>query len=202
MFFTIKAFSGRLKAGAVACGCFQSSQARGKEHTFASGTSAEVTRLLLRKAGLSGYAVGSVDIKTALLNAPVVAPNDEKVIVRVPGVMRQAGICTEKYWLVRKALYGLDVAPKSWTIHKNASLKGIPASVWEKSGMQAPCRRFKYLEGELQRYGSVDMLPGPLCRRCFVGRTHRRSACGCRCSSEVVDYQRTPVGRGKQTTLL
>ena len=123
--FTIKAFSGRLKARAVACGCFQNSQARGKEHTFASGISAEAARLLLRKAGLSNYAVGSIDIKTAFLNAPVVTPNDEKVIVRVPGIMRQAGVCAEKFWLVRKALYGLDVAPRSWTLHRNASLKEI-----------------------------------------------------------------------------
>ena len=60
--FTIKTFSGRSKARAVACGCFQNSQAGGKEHTFASGISAEATRLLLRKAGPSGYAVGSIDI--------------------------------------------------------------------------------------------------------------------------------------------
>ena len=74
---------------------------------------------------MSGYAVGSVDIKTVFLNAPAGTPNAEKVIVRAPGVMRQAGVCTEKYWLVRKALYGLDVASKSWTIHRNASLRGI-----------------------------------------------------------------------------
>ena len=87
--------------------------------------SAEGVRLLLRLAALEPFDVGSIDVKTAFLNAPVVTPNQEKVIARVPGILRTAGICTEKYWLVQKAMYGLDVAPRSWSWHRNGILQGI-----------------------------------------------------------------------------
>ena len=33
----------------------------------------------------------------------------------------------EKYWLVQKALYGLDVAPRSWSLHRNGILQSIKA---------------------------------------------------------------------------
>ena len=70
--FTIKAPTGRLKTRAVACGNHQTSAARTREDKFASGVSAEATRMLLRLAGLCGYRVGVLDIKTAFLNAPVI----------------------------------------------------------------------------------------------------------------------------------
>ena len=123
--FTVKAPQGRLKARVVACGNFQSSAAREREDTFASGISAEGVRILLRLAALEQFDIGSIDVKTAFLNAPVVTPNQEKVIVRVPGILRTAGICTEKYRLVQKALYGLDVAPRSWSLHRNGILQSI-----------------------------------------------------------------------------
>ena len=123
--FSVKALQGRLKARVVARGNFQSSAARGREDTFASGVSAEGVRLLLRLAALEQFDIGSIDVKMAFLNAPLVTPNQEKVTVRVPGILRTAGICTEKYWLVQKAMYGLDVAPRSWSLHRNGILQGI-----------------------------------------------------------------------------
>ena len=123
--FAIKAPSGRLKARVVACGSFQNSVERGKTDVFASGISAEGVRLLLRRAALDSLAVGTLDVKTASLNAPVVTPTREKVMVRVPSILRSAGICEEKYWLVQKALYGLDVAPRSWALHRNETLQSV-----------------------------------------------------------------------------
>ena len=123
--FTVKAHSGRLKTRVVACGCFQTSAARTREDKYASGVSAESTRMLLRFAGLTNLQVGVLDIKTAFLHAPVVTPNSETVIVRVPSILRASGVCSEKYWVVDKALYGLDVAPKSWVIHRNQVLSAI-----------------------------------------------------------------------------
>ena len=105
--FTVKAHSGRLKTRVVACGCFQTSAARTREDKYASGVSAESTRMLLRFAGLTNLQVGVLDIKTAFLHAPVVTPNSETVIVRVPSILRASGVCSEKYWVVDKALYGL-----------------------------------------------------------------------------------------------
>ena len=135
--FTVKAHTGRLKTRAVACGNHQTSAARSKEDKFASGISAEATRMLLRLAGMHNLKIGVLDIKTAFLNAPVVTPNQEVVIVRVPSIMRASGVCVEKYWVVDKALYGLDVAPRSWSLHRNKVLADITSLV--ESNRQVRC---------------------------------------------------------------
>ena len=49
-------------------------------------------------------------------------PNEETVIVRVPSILRASGACAVKYWVVDKALYGLDEAPRSWALHRNQVL--------------------------------------------------------------------------------
>ena len=134
--FTIKAQTGRLKARVVACGCFQIGASRTKEDTFASGVSAESVRMLVRLAGLRGLKIGSLDIKTAFLNAPVVTPNRETVVVRVPAILRASNTCSEKYWVVDKAIYGLDVSPRSWVIHRNGVLTGIESL---SSGRKVRC---------------------------------------------------------------
>ena len=124
--FTQKAFSGRFKTRVVGCGNFQTSTQRDKTDVYASGAPCESIRLLVRRAALdSEWSLGSVDVKTAFLNAPVVTPNDTTIIVRVPAILRAAGVCQEKYWRVNKALYGLDVAPRSWTLHRNATLSNL-----------------------------------------------------------------------------
>ena len=123
--FTINAHTGRLKTRIVACGNFQTSAARSREDKFASGVSAEATRMLLRQAGMHQLRVGVLDIKTAFLNAPVLTPNQETVIVRAPSILRASGVCSEKYWIVDKALYGVDVAPKSWSVHRNRVIADI-----------------------------------------------------------------------------
>ena len=127
--FTIKAQTGRLKARIVACGCFQTGASRTKEDTFASGVSAESVRMLTPLAGLRDFKVGSLDIKTAFLSAPVITPNRETVIVRVPSILRTSQTCSEKYWVVDKSMYGLDVSPRSWVIHRNGVLAGIESLV-------------------------------------------------------------------------
>ena len=123
--FTIKAHTGRLKTRVVACGNYQTSAARTREDKFASGVSAEATRMLVRFAGLHGLRIGVLDIKTAFLHAPVLTPNQETVTVRVPSILRASGVCDEKYWIVDKALYGLDVAPRSWSLHRNQVLTAM-----------------------------------------------------------------------------
>ena len=55
----------------------------------------------------------------------MITPNRETVIVRVPAILRAAQICAEKYWVVDKAIYGLDVSPRSWVVHRNQVLSSI-----------------------------------------------------------------------------
>ena len=123
--FSIKARSGRKKTRAVGCGNYQKGCPRDKLDKHASGISAEAIRLLIRFAGQAQWTLSTTDIKTAFLNAPLVTPNEEKIVIKVPGILRAANVCAEPYWMVRRALYGLDVAPRSWTIHRNQVLGSI-----------------------------------------------------------------------------
>ena len=135
---SVKARSGRKKTRAVGCGNFQKGCPRDKLDKHASGISAEAIRFMIRFAGQAQWTISTTDIKTAFLNAPLVTPNEEKIIIKVPGIFRAANVCQEPYWLVRKALYGLDVAPRSWTLHRNQVLKSINALL---DGTQVSCKQ-------------------------------------------------------------
>ncbi|CAE7312303.1 RE1 [Symbiodinium sp. CCMP2456] len=123
--FSVKAKSGRKKTRIVGCGNFQQGSPRTKLDTHASGISAESIRLLVRFAGQAQWSISTTDIKTAFLNAPIVTPNEELIIVRVPSILRAANVCQEQFWQIQRALYGLDVAPRSWTLFRNKTLQEI-----------------------------------------------------------------------------
>ena len=90
--FTVKAHTGRLKTRVVACG---NSAAKTRGDKFASGVSAEATRMLLLFAGMHRLSVGVLDVKTAFLHASVVTPNQETVIVRVTNILGASWLCSE-----------------------------------------------------------------------------------------------------------
>ena len=37
-----------------------------------------------------------------------------ETIVKTPTLWRNHNVCRERYWIVRRALYGLNIAPRSW----------------------------------------------------------------------------------------
>eukprot|EP00439_Symbiodinium_sp_Y106_P051639 s373_g6.t2 len=97
---------------------------------FASGVGAESIRMLIRKAALeSSWHLVTVDVRTAFLQAPLMQMQHEgrqKVtVVRVPSILRETKVTTAKYWRVRKALYGLNSAPKSWSRHRDKVLSEL-----------------------------------------------------------------------------
>ena len=81
--------------------------------------------MLIRYAALRQWEIATTDVRTAFLNAPLVTPNQEILIVRVPNILRVANVCTERYWRLQRALYGLDVSPKSWVLYRNQTLREI-----------------------------------------------------------------------------
>eukprot|EP00439_Symbiodinium_sp_Y106_P055609 s1913_g7.t1 len=120
--------TGRRKARIVGCGNFcQSDTASQKEDLFASGVGSESIRMMVRRAALdSSWELASVDVRTAFLQAPLMEMQYEgrqKVtVVKVPSILRELGITGAKYWRVKKALYGLASAPKSWSLHRDRVL--------------------------------------------------------------------------------
>ena len=108
--YTIQAYTGRLKTRGVGCGSYQHAEKRTKLDAFSGGIGAHSLRLILRNAALRQWKVGKLGVTTAFLNADIVTPNKEVIVVKVPAVFRMIGV-KEKYWRVHKALYGLDVSP-------------------------------------------------------------------------------------------
>ncbi|CAE7222563.1 RE1 [Symbiodinium sp. CCMP2592] len=117
--------SGRRRARMVGCGNFcEHDSSAPKADLFASGAGAESIRMMIRKCAMeSSWSLVSVDVKTAFLQAPLMEMQKggrEKVtVVKVPSILREAGVTTTKYWKVKKALYGLNSAPRSWSTYRD-----------------------------------------------------------------------------------
>ena len=88
---TIKAYTGRLKTRGVGCGNYHHGEKRTKLDTFSGGIDAHSLRLMLRNAALRQWKVGTLDVTTAFLNADIVTPNKEVIVVKVPAVFRMLG---------------------------------------------------------------------------------------------------------------
>ena len=118
--FTRKAGSGRRKVRAVVCGN-QLSGKETKEEVFAGGADSIALRATLRKAAFEQWKVGTVDVKTAFLQAP--NQRQKLFVVTPPKIFGQAGITKEgERWLVLKALYGLNTSPKDWGCHRDKTM--------------------------------------------------------------------------------
>ena len=87
------------------------------KETYASTPSATSVRLALILAAVHNWHVQTADVATAFLHAPV----DGQVFVRPPAHLQQPG----RVWRLKKALYGLKSAPRSWQEHAASKLQGL-----------------------------------------------------------------------------
>ena len=110
--------------------CQQDSGAQ-KADLVASGVGAEGIRMAVRRAGMeTEWHVVSVDVKIASLQAPLVETEHggkrKITVVRVPSLLRQAGVTDSKYWRVKKPLYyGMSSAPKRWSNDRDKVLADL-----------------------------------------------------------------------------
>ena len=72
------------------------------------------------------FASGKWDARShhGFLNADIVTPSKEVIVVKVPAIFRMIGI-KEKYWRIYKALYGRGVSPKLWNLNRNKILRQV-----------------------------------------------------------------------------
>ena len=146
--FTRKAGSGRRKVRAVVCGN-QLIAKETKEEVFAGGVDSIALRATLRKAAYEEWKVGTVDVKTAFLQAP--NRRQRLLIVTPPKVFGQAGITEpNERRLVLKALYGLNTSPKDWGCHRDETMKEFR---WWVSGKEY---KMDLLEGNLWAIEEVE----------------------------------------------
>ncbi|CAE7033508.1 unnamed protein product [Symbiodinium natans] len=144
MVFTRKAVSGQRKARACACGNFlqagESSKTKQelREEVYAAGIDITVLRTMLAVGARRGWKAGTTDIKGAFLNAPLLQrtkTKTERIILDPPKILSRAGIIPPyEKWLVTRALYGLDISPKSWAVFRNQQLNGrrfLSGGAWQ-----------------------------------------------------------------------
>ncbi|CAE7662902.1 TY5A [Symbiodinium sp. CCMP2456] len=126
--FTRKKGYGKRKVRGVVCGNHlapdsnpeHSSRAQQRADLYAGGCESVTVRALLRKAAASKWRVGSLDVSTAFLNAPLNPERPHYIVVRPPKVFIDAGVVPEsQLWHVQKALYGLASSPADWQSHRN-----------------------------------------------------------------------------------
>ena len=108
-----------------------------EKDTYASTPSPGKVRIVLTLAAAYGWRVQTGDVTAALLHAPV----SGEVYVRPPKHLQseQPG----RVWKLRRALYGLKSAPRSWQQHAASVLEGLG---WER--MQTDTSMFKCVRGD------------------------------------------------------
>ena len=148
--FAIKAPTGRLKVRVVACGNFLAQQDANKrvhkENTYTPSVAVEALRSCLSFAVRRKFVLFSLDIKCAFLNASLLPrnrqeardtvaadcgeedrnnePQSELVVLIPPRPLVRAQLFRQTdRLLIRRAVYGLDQAPRDWQLVKDTKLQ-------------------------------------------------------------------------------
>ena len=86
-------------------------------------------------AGLKGWSIGALDIKTAFLHAELCDEEDGVYIVTPPAIAVRHGLIKPgTVWKLKKVLYGLRSGPKKWGEHRDQQLREAEVSCGDKKG--------------------------------------------------------------------
>lgn len=137
MVFTVKPGpqGGKRKARWVICGNYE--QKREEEENYSSGADAAAFRLLIATAVDKQWEGGTLDIKSAFLNADIEMEEDEAIlIVRPPAVFAEKRYKEpDSGYIPIKAVYGLRRSPKLWGNHRDLTLEEMRVMVQEEGKM-------------------------------------------------------------------
>ena len=124
LIFTLKAFTARRKVRCVGCGNYLGAGTYTANQLYAGGLDVVSLRCCLALMVHRKWSAGVVDIKTAFVNAELEKEDlgTKRVIIKTPGVWRRLGICTELFWDVQRALYGLQISPAAWSRCRDRTL--------------------------------------------------------------------------------
>ena len=127
---------GKPKVRWVICGNFE--QVKDGESTYSSGADAAALRLLLVTASRMQWTAGTIDVKTAFLNA-VMDQKDQQtlILVKPPPLFVEKGYMkVGTYYLPKKAVYGLRRSPRLWGECRDESLEAMEVEVEESPGQK------------------------------------------------------------------
>ena len=105
---------GKRKTRWVVCGNYES-QKEG-EQNYSGGADAAACRLLVGMASFHQWVGGTVDVRTAFLNAQMQLSDQEDILViRPPPLLREKGVVKPMTWYVPlRAVYGFRRSPRLW----------------------------------------------------------------------------------------
>ena len=116
------------KCRAVVCGNFEEKDPTEQVWTAQAETSSVMAGLRLSQ--LQHWAIGKLDVKGAFMYAPL--PPHMHVLVRPPRSWVRLGFVREgELWVLRKAVYGLRIAPRAWGTERDDKLKKV---TWKAEG--------------------------------------------------------------------
>ena len=109
------------KSRLVICGNFAS---WGEHSTTTTNLDAPLLRLMLSLACSKETTWSSIDITSAFLNADI--HDDDTVLVTPPPILVKMDIVKPKtVWRVKKAIYGIREAPRSWQQERDQKLRDL-----------------------------------------------------------------------------
>ena len=87
-------------------------------------------RTILALGQRHAWGVGSLDVSTAFLYAELVEEEDGVIVVYPPPILIRLGLVQPGVmWLLKKALYGLRVAPKRWGLKRDDTMTSMKVDV-------------------------------------------------------------------------
>ena len=116
------------KCRAVVCGNFEERDPTEQVWTAQAETSSVMTGLRLSQ--LRQWHIGKLDVKGAFMYAPL--PPHMHIFVRPPKSWLRLGLVAEdELWVLRKAVYGLRIAPRAWGTERDGKLRDVK---WTAAG--------------------------------------------------------------------
>ena len=104
---------GKPKVRWVVCGNFETKRA--EEDTFSSGADSTALRMMIHVAAQNQWRGGTLDVKTAFLNAEWKEEDEVMLVVKPPLIFTELGALEkDTFYLPRKAVYGFRRSPKLW----------------------------------------------------------------------------------------
>ena len=116
------------KCRAVVCGNFEERDPTEQVWTAQAETSSVMAGLRLSQ--LQQWHVGKLDVKGAFMYAPL--PDGMHILCRPPKSWVRLGLVEEDdLWVLRKAVYGLRIAPRAWGTERDSKLRDV---TWTSKG--------------------------------------------------------------------
>ena len=137
---TLKAHTGRRKTRCVCCGNMEEVSLFNRSECYAGGVDATALRAVLRVASACEWSISSFDVRTAFLQSRLLDKHDVPTAVKTPWLWRKHGVCQEEFWLVKGALYGLCISPRSWCESRDATMASASMCL---EGLKISLQRFQ-----------------------------------------------------------